>query len=91
MVIEEYRPREAVPTLPAAEPVTPIRRSWEPRERNVEPCPIFQSVLEKAKGRKEMERLFLASCMTVVAQRLVRFQAMIWIRFAHCYQKPHVF
>ena len=27
MVIEEYRPREAVPTLPTAEPVTSIRRS----------------------------------------------------------------
>ena len=52
MVIEEYRPREAVPTLPTAEPVTSIRRSWGPRERNVEPCPIFQSVLEKAKGEE---------------------------------------
>ena len=56
MAIEHYRCREDVAALPGAEPVTSVRQSWEPRERDVEPQAIFQSVVERAKGSERKRK-----------------------------------
>ena len=43
-IVEHYRRREDIAALLGAKPVTSVRQSWGPRERNVEPRAINFSV-----------------------------------------------
>ena len=56
MVVEPYGPRPESPELPPPEAVTSRPCSWGIRERNVEPQPIFQNIIEKAKGEARKQK-----------------------------------
>ena len=51
IAIEAYHLKKLA-VLPGAESCTSIRCSWGPKERDVQPKAVFQSVLEKCKGDK---------------------------------------